>query len=375
MKKIKDTLASKLKQVPHFTTKITLQRYKFAVDSAEDVDNPNRYDLLEIYNDIVKDPHLSSLLKHRKTRIKGLQYNLYKESGRTANKSLTLFQDKSFSKFIEYALDAMFYGNSLIEIQLTDNGLEYLLIPRYNIIPEKSAIKYYPLTSYPDFYYNELPYSNTLVNINNNDNNKDLGELLDVSKLILFKNEMLLNWSQYIELFGQPWRIATTNSTDPMELDIILQSLKDVGRSGYFIKDANTTLELLANSSNSQSLYESFAKYIDEQVSKKILGATMITDSGASLSQSQVHLASSYIYTKADIKFIEDVINYQLIPKLTDLGLLTEKVTFAFTEPEIVSIDEKIRIDTFLLEHFNIKDIEYFENRYGVAVEFKELNK
>jgi len=371
MKKTKDTLASKLKTMPNYISKITLQRYKFAVDSAENIDMPNRYDLIQIYNDIIKDPHLASLLKHRKTRIKGLQFGIYKDSGRTATKSLALFQDKSFSRFLDYTIDAMFYGNSLVEIQMNSEGLDYYLIPRNNVMPEVQGIKYYPISFSPDIIYSNPPFIKTLVDINNNDDCRDLGELLDVSKLILFKNELLLNWSQYIELFGQPWRVATTNSTDPIELDSILDSLKNVGRSGYFIKDSNTSLEMIANSSNSQSLYESFANYIDEQVSKKILGATMVTDSGASLSQSQVHLASSYIYTKADIKFIEDVVNYQLIPKLTDLGLMTEKVTFAFTEPEILSIDEKIRVDTFLLQNFDIKDMSYFENRYGLALDVK----
>jgi len=372
MARKKETISSKLTQVNNYIAKITLSRYKNAVDTAENILYPNRTELLQIYNDVIKDAHLSSVIKHRKTRIKGLQYNLYKDSGKTDKQSLNLFTNKSFNKFLEYTLDAMFYGNSLVEIIKDSEGeIDYALIPRQNVIPEFKRIKYNAYSMNGDIDYSLSQYSNTLVDINNQDDYRNLGELLDVSKLILFKNELLLNWSQYIELFGQPWRVATTDSNDPEEVSSILSSLKDVGRSGYFIKNSQTQLEMIANSTNSQSLYESFAKYIDEQVSKKILGASMITDDGASNSQAQVHLTSSYIFTKSDIKFVEGVINYQLIPQLVELGYISKSVTFAFTEPEILTIDEKIKIDTFLLEHFNINDLEYFNNRYGVSVESK----
>jgi len=372
MAKKKDTIASKVKQLPLYTSKITLQKYKHAVDAAEDIDYPNRYDLLQIYNDVVKDPHLASVLKHRKTRIKGLQFNLYKESGKTAKNTLKLFSTEEFKKFLDYAIDSIFYGNSLIEIFPNSDGtFDYVLIPRNNVVPEKEGIKIYPINPSPNIYYSDTKYSNTLVDINNNNNNRDLGELLDISKLVLFKNELLLNWSQYIELFGQPWRVATTNTTDPLEVNAILDSLKNVGRSGYFIKDSQTQLELIGNSSNPQSLFNSFADYIDSQVSKRILGASMITDDGSSMSQSKVHLSSSYIYTKADILFLEDVINYQLIPQLTELGYINESVTFAFTEPEILSIDEKLKVDQFLLDNFNLSDVSYFEDRYGTSLSYK----
>lgn len=370
--KKKETISSKLTQSNNYIAKMTLSRYKNAVDTAESILYPNRTELLQIYNDIIKDPHLSSVIKHRKTRIKGLQYNLYKDSGRTDKQSLKIFTDKSFNKFLEYTLDAMFNGNSLVEIVLDSEGIiDYNLIPRENVIPEKQMIKFNAWSTNGDIDYSLPQYKSTLVDINNNDNNRNLGELLDVAKLILFKNEMLLNWSQYIELFGQPWRVATTDTNDPEVTNAILQSLKEVGRSGYFIKDSQTKLEMIANSSNSQSLYESFAKYIDEQVSKKILGASMITDDGASQSQAQVHLTSSYIFTKSDIKWIEGVINYQLIPTLVELGYIPKAVTFAFTEPEILTIDEKIKIDTFLLSNFNIPELSYFSDRYGVTLEPK----
>lgn len=369
----KKSLVFKTQQEEHFTIKNTLQRLKVAIQTAESIDYPNRWDLLEIYFDIVKDAHLNSVVKHRKTRVKGLEYALIKTNGKVDTKATQLFDQFWFTQFLEYALDAMFYGNSLIEMSKNKGKLMATLIPRQNVIPEFQEIKVHPTSLTGDIDYSAPIYAKKLVDVNNNNDNRNLGEFLSVSKLVLFKNEVMLNWSQHIEIFGQPLRVATTTSQDQVEINQILHFMKEIGRSGYMVKNDQTEIEFIESSANSSSsaMYKDFEIFVNEEISKKILGGTMITDSGSSRSQSEVHERGSFLYTKADISFIEGVINNQLLPVLRNLGLVNAKgLEFQFQEPEILTMAEKIEIDRFLMDNFTVKEIDYFEKRYGVGLEF-----
>jgi len=357
--------------------KNTLRDLKLAIDSAQSVNYPNRVNLLDIYNDLLTtDPQIVHSINQRKKRIKGLQWSVISSSNQKEDKKTTeLLKGEWFKKFLDFTLDTFFFGNTLLELTSKEGKVDCLLIPRENVIPEFTQIKISPQSNTGDIDYSSNTYKNNLININNNNNPRDLGELLNVSKFGLFKSEMLLNWSQYVEIFAQPLRVATTDTEDVEELEQIMTYLKELGRSGYMVKDSQTQLEFVSSNSQggSSALYTDFAKYIDEQISKMILGGTMITDSGSSRSQADVHERASYLYTKADISFVVDIINNKLFDVLRYLGFNIPKTSvYQVQEPEIITNTEKLDVDRFLLENFEITDLSYFEKRYGVSLKLKE---
>ena len=354
--------------------KHNLLELKQSINSAKSINYPNRSYLLDIYNDIVDDSHLSALIKHRKSRILGLKWSISKNTGNIDKTTTILFNQRWFKQFIEYCLDAIFYGNSLIEI-LNDKGIVKInLIPRENVIPEFKQVKIYNYSTQGDIDYSVPIYNKTLIDINNNFDSRNLGELLPVSKLILFKNEVMLNWSQYIELFGQPIRVATSDTDDPNEQNQIFNFLKELGRSGFVIKNSQTQLDFIENNGSGKSeLYLDFINTINSEISKKILGGTMLTDDGSSKSQSEVHERGSLLFTKSDIIFLEHIINDSLIPLLLEQNILnTKSLYFSFDEPEIMTIDEKLKVDQFLLDNFEVDDLDYFEKRYGTKLKIKQ---
>jgi len=394
MEKNKQNRPTKSKIIPklkanverYSNTKETLETLRRAIETAESSLYPNRYNLLQIYHTITKDPHLTALINHRKERIKGLSYSLIKTTvDRIEPKSTQIFSQYWFKNFLDYTLDAIFFGNSLVEVYAAQgedpDAVSLNLIPREFVIPEAGQIKLSPEQQTGEISYLEAPYDTLTLDISQNLDPKALGALLPVAKYVLFKNEALLNWSQYTEIFGQPLRVATTDSDDIDELDSIASFLANLGRSGYMIKNSSTSVEFLGSDSKGSTteLYADFVDYLDKQVSKAIVGGTMLTDEGSSRSQAEVHERGSLIFTKADMRFVETVINRLLIPKLQNLGIITEKnLLFRFEEPDLATIEEKILIDTFLLEHFEILDRNYFQKRYGVSLRPKnptELKK
>lgn len=370
----KKSLVFKTKQDEHYTFKNTLRTFKLAKDNAQSVDYPNRHDLLELYFDMVDDSHLNSVVKHRKTRITGLEHSLVKANGTVDVKTTALFNQLWFVNFLNYSLDAMFYGNSLIEMSNSKGLLTATLIPRENVIPEFNQIKTWADAQYGDIDYSAPIYSKRLVDVNNDYNSRNLGEFLSVTELILSKREALLNWGQYLEKYGQPIIMATADTTDEVEIGLIEKYLADLSRSSWLLKNSQTEIEFAGASGTSASnaLYSDYVTFINEEVSKKILGGTMITDSGSSRSQSEVHERGSYLYTKADIAFIENVINYQLIPVLQHMGMVSTKgLKFQYNEPEIISVENKLKVDQFLIDNFDVIDVDYFTNRYGTELKFK----
>ena len=98
-----------VKQDPD-TSKNTLLKLKYALDSAKSIIQPNRYMLIELYNDIKSESHLKSCVRKRKSRTKKLEFT-------TENETIDeMFQTKWFRKYLEYTLDTLFFGNSVIEI-------------------------------------------------------------------------------------------------------------------------------------------------------------------------------------------------------------------------------------------------------------------
>jgi len=371
-----EQILSKTKNTSKPQNKYTMRTYAYALDSAESMDNPNRYNLLELYEDILRDTHLSSAIRARKANVLGLNYSLIKGNGKADKKATEMLYATWFKKFLNYVIDAKFYGFTLVELINKNGTLDVNLIPRVNVIPESEMIKIYPYTYMGDFSYKAKGYKN-VISVYNDYNKRNLGELLEVTKLIMYKSETFGNWSQYTELFGQPVRVGTTNAQDPDTLGKLEYDLQNMGRSGYILKDSQTAIELLeAGGGTGADTFEKLINTINSEVSKRIVGGTMVSDDGSSKSQSEVHERGFNLITKADIQFVEAIVNDELLPILKSNGLVGKQVSyFKFDEPEIMTIDEKIKVDTFLLEHFEITDKEYFNARYGAPIEVKEQSE
>jgi len=370
----KQLMALKTLASEHDTTKNTLLKYKNAKNAAQSVLHPNRYAWLELIYDIRHDAHLFNLVKIRKAAITGLDFSLTKANGNIDDKTTLLFEGVWFKKFLNYALDAIFYGNSLIEFFIDSKGeLDCELIPRENVIPERQELKTLPHSIQGDIDYTAPIYYNHLVEVNNNYDKYDLGDYITVCRNVLLKGESVNNNSQHIETFAQAIILATTDESDPVALGNIMANLDNIRRNSKMLKNSQTEIEFITadNSSAAAGLYKDFMKMMNDENSKAIAGGTMITDDGSSKSQSDNHMLNAMSRTKSDISFIETIIKNELIPVLKNLNLITTKgIKYNFNEPEIQTIEQKVDVDRFLIENFKVKDINYFIKRYGTELEY-----
>lgn len=353
----------KIKTVPKPTAKVTLRDYYNAVYYAQDLERPNRYNLLEIYDDIITDPILGYAIDTRRLKVTGLQYTLTKDSGKVDKQATNLFYKTWFKRLLRYIIDARLFGNSVVDISIENGEIIPYLIPRVNIIPEKQMIKSMPFDYIGNLFYgNRVAYPN-MIDINNNYESNDLGELLKVAKYVLIKNELIINWTQYTEIFGQPLRVVTTDSDSANELNVIEANLKAMGRSGYMMKNSQTDIKFESASTSSSDTFGALNTVIDNAINIAILGSTVTTQN---YSEADSQERGSNLITKEDIVFVETYINDYVLPILKNNGMISTQVkNFSFDEPEILTTEQKIAVDTFLLQHFEVDDIQGFESRYG----------
>lgn len=368
----KKSLLFKINTQSDFRIIQSLEAYDNSVDTARHYEDPNRYDLLKYYDrSKFIDGHLNNLYNLRINRVLSLQYN-FTINGKETQRLSNISKSSWIRTVIKYILESIFFGNSLIQIDvLNGSNVMVTLAPRQGVIPEFEMIKQNPMSSQGDYSYSNL-IGRHLLDVNNNYDHRDLGLFRTLSRLALLKEQASLNWGEFIETYGQPLAAATTDSQNVNERNMMEEFLQNMGRRKYIVKDSQTEVEFINGTQNAdQEMFREFIKFINDEMSEVVLSGNMITSDGSSRSQSEVHERGSLLLTKSDMQFVKTIINSQLIPLLQFKKILPKgNVEFNFDDIEVMSIDEKIKVDTFLIENYS-KAPEYFKSRYGVEMDIE----
>lgn len=132
----------------------------------------------------------------------------------------------------------------------------------------------------------------------------------------VFKSYALRDWARFCELFGQPIRVGRYHAhASPDDVAVLKRAAFDLGSDAAAVIPQEMALELIESGSKSASgeLYLSLIHYLDKQVSKAVLGQTMSTDDGASLSQARVHNEVRRELVEADARAMAATLTRDLI--------------------------------------------------------------
>jgi len=144
---------------------------------------------------------------------------------------------------------------------------------------------------------------------------------------IIMRNLLGFN-ADYIEMFGQPLRHAKTNkSQDDPERMYLEAALDAMGSRPWIITDPTDEVFFVEskNSNGKNSPYENLEQRCEQKISKIILGHADALDSvpgklGTDNLNSAASLAMNDIQTE-DGRFVQNIVNDLLIPKLQKLGV------------------------------------------------------
>lgn len=159
------------------------------------------------------------------------------------------------------------------------------------------------------------------------------------------------------ELFGKPWKIVEVDEEskiDSAELDAVIDSVDALGAQATTARLApGVKLTIPWVNPDGGTVHTEIIRNCDEQISKLVLGQTMTSDDGSSLSQANVHLGQQNMILARDARMISEVIQHQLIRHMVEVNygdrgryhIPTFKIC---TDPEIDRAAEQARLASVL---------------------------
>lgn len=340
-KAIAKNLANIISPVQLQRLRLDLKAWRRAIQEAENAWWPYRVRMQQMYIDNVLNGHVWSLMERRKDLTLIRKYKICDEKGVQSDVLTQALQAQPwFYAFQSYALDALFYGYSLISLgDIVDDKMQDVsLVPRWFVSPDRYEVGSFIYSTWgPDF--REEPYSPWHVYVSTQSDSGvspcGYGLLYNIAQYeIILRNTLGFN-ADFVELFSQPYRVGKTSKTEEYERSEMESALQNMGNRGFAVIDPDETIEFVESklSGTGWQGYSALMDYCQKNISKLILGHADAADSTAGKlggqqggsddfgeSGSPASDAMRDKQTK-DGRFMEPVINAHLFPRLNKLPM------------------------------------------------------
>ena len=284
-------------------TRADISSWKNALRAADNVENPRRARLQNLYTDILLDAHLTSQIELRMQHSLSVPFVLKRESEIDEKNTALLKAARWKNEIDREILWADYRGNSLIELTTENNTLCVTSLPRNNIIPEKGIL----LLSEDDTtgidYRNCREYGTWLLEFGSRTN---YGLLNKAIPHVLFKRFAQSCWSELCEIYGIPPRFIKTDTQDPEMLNRAEAMLRDMGSAAYFIIDREESFEFAKGADTNGDVYNNLISLCNSEMSLLITGAVIGQDTkngNRSKEESSIKLLDKIV--QADKKTLE----------------------------------------------------------------------
>jgi hypothetical protein len=286
-----------------------------AVYSARSKTLQSRIMLYDHYNQTLTfDNHVRALITKRMENIQGKTIALFDGENQIEDISYFLTAPK-FRKYLEDVIMCKFWGMGVFEYDVMDykgkKWFDYKLIPIKHINPYDKQILVYqqdaqgaPFEGLDEYMFVGDP--------------DDLGLLLPVTLLSLYRRMGMFNYGKYVDLASENFMtLMQREFTDNENIKNIQDQLSKRDGGGMLSLPDGVDIRTENQSSSQQNqLFEGYMNMLKEEMAILILGQTMTTEDGSSKSQAQVHQIEQGQKYSADEKFILDILNYEFIDRL-----------------------------------------------------------
>ncbi|MGN6566366.1 MAG: phage portal protein family protein [Flavipsychrobacter sp.] len=330
--------------------------------TAESVYYPNRSRLYDMYDDVILDGHLSGIIAKRIDAVLNKHLHFEKD-GRAVPEMDKLINSLQFRDIMRTIMQTLLWGISGIEF-LPGKELAFLKVPRKHIKPNLGIIAY-EQSGTDGLAYADIP------NIWVMGEPDDLGLLLKCAPYALYKKGNLSDWSQYIELFGQPVRVIKYDAYDEQTKQELKKVLDESGSSLALMipKQADFEMKDGKNVSGDGRLQLSFMHAMNEEMSILILGntGTTTTDAGSGYAQSRVHEEQQKEIHRSDMVYTISMLNDpKFLAILRSYGYPVDGGQFCFSkEPELEKLRSRLDIDKEVASIVPVPE-DYWYQQYGL---------
>ena len=300
--------------------------------------------LLRLYENILSDGLLSRAIDKRIEAITNAELVFLDKNNERVVDLDMLIDSPKFEYLIREILQSKFWGFSVIDI-ISSEPFDVYSCPRRNVNLENRNIVKEEGDSV-GFPYEGVPY---IIEVRDID---PLGALYKAAPYVLYKRGGFGDWSQFIELFGMPFRVGKYSSYDQTSRNELIRAMKESGGAGWAVVPKETEFEWIENkASGNGDLYLSFIDRCDKEMLIAILGNTMTTMEGSSRAQSDTHKEVEEGLNKSDRRFVQRILNRDVLPILEAAGYPVAGGFFSFTEAgEVLTTKDKVTLAKDLID-------------------------
>lgn len=373
--------------------KTDIGMWRECINEAENAWYPQRIKMQRMFIDTILNGHVYSVMERRKDFTLLRDFKICNAKEVESKDLYDYFSEQTWLPlFIAYCLDALFFGYSLISLgDITADSFDDLsIIRRWNVSPDRMNVTSL-VYSLDGVKFHEKPYSDWHIWVptasETGANTCGYGLFYKIALYEIFLRNTIGFNADFVELFAMPYRVGKTTKTTEIERQELYDAIRDMGSAGFAIIDPTDEIAFLETklSGTGWQSYGNLEERCQKMVSKIVLGHADAMDSipgklgtGGDKDDNPITKAGIDKQTK-DGKFIETIINKQLLPKMRNLGFkipMDYKLLFkndeekeAFRKREDDSNKTTAEIFKTIKDAGGDPDWKYFSDRTGIKVE------
>lgn len=352
-------LTHQIKLMNLVRTKIEIKQWRNALDSAENIFMPFRAELYRVYQELWLDAHLNAIISKRIRNVKNKKIVLRKANEEIDPKINKMIEKMWFYNLIEYIMDTLFWGHSLIEFKTEGYEVKSVrLIPRHFVRPELGII-----CKQSPFDMDGIPFREGDIEPYIAEVDWGFGILNIAAANTIYKKYGVIDYANFVEIFGSPireFRYDNKYQGAKEEADSLAE--KQGNSSAVSLpKDSVEFVIHKGADGNSGGLHKDFVEMLKDELTILILGQTMTTKDGSSRSQGEVHLEEQDEVTQDDLKKVVYYLNEVIKPKLIGLGFPIEDCEFEYLPNKKLPIKEQLEIALKVSEKVEIEEDYWYE--------------
>jgi hypothetical protein len=352
----------------------TIKDWNAAVQSATDPERPNFQFWKEIWENLLLDAHVRSVIESRVKRVLRSKYDLINQSGDVADSTIKdLLKRPWFESFVTFAVMTKFTGLKVLETFDTNEFGELLKcsdIPQGHIIPKKQEIAK-EAGGEDGTSYVKGPLANYYIEVGEAE---DLGILSHIATYILAKKKAMGAFLDYLHKFGVPIIINTDNYSKERQAEL-LQMGVEMHNNHVMVIQGNETFTLgQVPAGGNTNIFFDFIKLMNSEISKAILGQDGTTenkDGAGTYGSLKVMQEVADDRHESDKLFVQYVINSELLPRLPKISSFYAPLTgLKFDWDESDEMDQKTYVESAVsLAQAGFElDLNELSERSGITV-------
>lgn len=331
-------------------------KWQMALRSA-DADRPRS--LFDLYDNLLIDGVLADAMDKRILAVTNSEWIFQNVDGEEVEEITNLMESIGFEQLLQTIMKSRFFGRAACEFDFSQDKFDVYDIPaKYVDINQKVILL--QENDRTGVSYVDDPF---LLVVGKP---KDFGLLLKAAPYAIYKRGGFGDWAQWIELFGMPQRVGKYNTYDPSSRRQLEEAFEKAGSAPWLVVPKEAEIETKETSSGNGSSFDEFRKACNEELLITILGQTLTTvqgDKGAR-SLGEVHKEVEEGKNKADLRFVQRILNTCVVPMLEARGFpvaggkfIAPRAAESLTVTEIMQLSDIIDIP-----------VNYLHEKYAIPI-------